>query len=100
MSNDHMADGPGAATPENKAGRDASDSGPTQRKNHTLNPHPAQADREGTARPSLNLVAGQVLAPYALARKRKAVAQAAEPRQQLAGEDFGAAGDWTQGDHE
>ncbi len=62
---------------------------------------------DGTARPNIDLVVGQVLTPYALAKKRKAAAQADEPRQpasaqprQAAGEDFGAAGDWAEGSHE
>lgn len=64
-------------------------------------------DREGNARPSLDLVAAQVLTVYGLKKKRDAIGQAAEPRQpssaprqQPAGEDFGAAGDWNEGNHE
>ena len=58
-------------------------------------------DREGTTRPSLDLVAAQVMTAYGLKKKRDAIGQAAEPRQplsapgqQLPVEDFGAAGDW------
>lgn len=63
----------------------------------TLKPG-AWTDREGNARPSLDVVAAQVLTVYGLKKKRDA-AQACE-RQQPAGEGFGAAGDWTQRDHE
>ena len=72
----------------------------------TLKPG-AWLDRDGTARPSLDLVAGQVLTIDGLKKKRDAVAQAAEPRQpppaprqQLADQDFGAAGNWAEGSHE
>jgi single-stranded DNA-binding protein len=65
------------------------------------------SDREGNARPSLDLVAAQVLTVYGLKKKRDAIGQAAEPRQpssaprqHLPAEDFGAAGDWTEGGRE
>ncbi len=54
-------------------------------------------DREGYARPALDLVAHQVLTPYHVTRKRKAVdCEQRQPEQNQAqppGEDFGAAGD-------
>jgi single-stranded DNA-binding protein len=62
-------------------------------------------DREGVSRPSLDLVASQVLTTYGLTKKRAAVARAGEPpasnspRQQTTGEDFGSAGEWAQGDN-
>jgi single-stranded DNA-binding protein len=46
----------------------------------TLTPK-AWTDREGTARPSLDLVAAQVLTAYGLKRKREAVAGSGEQRQ-------------------
>jgi single-stranded DNA-binding protein len=71
----------------------------------TLKPA-AWVDREGNARPSLDLVAAQVLTVYGLKKKRDAIGQAAEPHQpssapprQLPVEDFGPAGDWTEGGH-
>ena len=69
----------------------------------TLKPG-AWTDREGTARPSLDLVAAQVLTVYGLKKKRDTVAeaggrpQASAPRQQSAGDDFVAgADDWLSG---
>lgn len=69
----------------------------------TLKPG-AWIDREGNARPSLDMVAAQVLTVYGLKKKRDAVAQAGDrpqasaPRQQPAGDDFGAgADDWLNG---
>ena len=69
----------------------------------TLKPG-AWIDREGNARPSLDLVAAQVLTVYGLKKKREAVAQAGErpqavaPRQQSAGDNFEAgADDWLKG---
>ena len=62
----------------------------------------AWIDREGNARPSLDLVAAQVLTVYGLKRKRDAAAQAGDrpqakaPRQQSAGDDTGA-DDWLNG---
>lgn len=44
----------------------------------------AWTDREGTARPALDLVAAQVLTTYHLRRKREAMAAAGEQRQQPA----------------
>lgn len=63
----------------------------------TLKPG-AWTDREGNARPSIDVVAAQVLTVYGLKKKRDA-AKAGE-RQQPADEGFGTAGDWTQGDQE
>lgn len=71
----------------------------------TLKPG-AWTDRDGNARASLDIVAAQVLTVYGLKKKRDAVQagdhrqQSTEPRQHPAAEDFGAAGDWTQGDQE
>ena len=69
----------------------------------TLKPG-AWTDREGNARPSLDMVAAQVLTVYGLKKKRDTVAQAGDrpqasaPRQQSAGDDFGAgADDWLNG---
>ena len=69
----------------------------------TLKPG-AWTDREGNARPSLDMVAAQVLTVYGLKKKRDAVAQAGDrpqasaPRQQSAGDDFGAGDDdWLNG---
>jgi single-stranded DNA-binding protein len=62
-------------------------------------------DREGVARPSLDLVASQVLTAYGLTKKRAAIAKATEPpassapHREAASEDFGAAGEWAQGDN-
>lgn len=76
----------------------------------TLTPG-AWTDREGNARPNLSIVAGQVMTPYALRKKRAAVAVASEPPaddalppwrppQQPAtddADDFGDAGPWLEG---
>ena len=68
----------------------------------TLKPG-AWADREGTARPSLHLVAAQVLTLYALKKKREASAQAGDhqqgqaPREQPTGDAFGHGDDWPAG---
>ncbi|MBU6257279.1 MAG: single-stranded DNA-binding protein [Burkholderiales bacterium] len=68
----------------------------------TLKPG-AWTDREGNARPSVDLVAAQVMTQYGLKKKRDA-AQASERqpesarRQQPAGDDFGADDDaWLNG---
>jgi len=68
----------------------------------TLKPG-AWTDREGNARPSLDIVAAQVLTTYGLKKKRQAVAQAqgggAQPAVPDEPEDFGQAGDdaWLKG---
>ena len=61
-------------------------------------------DRDGNTRPALDILAAQVLTVYGLKKKRDAVAQAGDrpqasaPRQQSAGDDFGAgADDWLNG---
>ena len=54
----------------------------------TLKPG-AWLDREGNARPSLDLVASQVLTPYGLKKKRAAVAAAGEPSPAPAAEPHG-----------
>jgi single-stranded DNA-binding protein len=62
----------------------------------TLKPG-AWTDREGNARPSLDVVAAQVLTVYGLKKKREAIGQAgdlpAAPRQQPPGDDD----DWQTG---
>ena len=69
----------------------------------TLKPG-AWNDREGSARPSVDLVAAQVLTVYALKKKRDTIAPAGErpaaPRAQPAGDDFGDGDgdDWLAGD--
>ena len=69
----------------------------------TLKPG-AWTDREGTARPSLDLVAAQVLTVYALKKKREASAHAGDrqqgqaPREQPTGDAFGHGDDWPAGD--
>jgi single-stranded DNA-binding protein len=69
----------------------------------TLTPK-AWVDREGQARPALDLVAAQVLTTYGLKRKREAVSSASKPqqpepgRQPPAGDDFGDGPDpWLDG---
>ena len=69
----------------------------------TLKPG-AWIDREGNARPSLDLVFAQVMTVYGLKKNRDAAAQAGDrpqagvPRQQSAGADCGAgADDWLNG---
>lgn len=52
----------------------------------TLTPK-AWTDREGTARPALDMVAAQVLTAYHVKRKREAVAAGGEQRQQQARQD-------------
>ena len=65
----------------------------------TLKPG-AWTDREGNARPSLDLVAAQVLTVYALKKKREANAHADDrqqgqaPREQPTGDAFGHGDDW------
>ena len=56
-------------------------------------------DREGNARPSLDLVAAQVLTVYGLKKKRDAIAQAGErpPHKAPPGDDFAPADDWLSG---
>ena len=68
----------------------------------TLKPG-AWTDREGNARPSLDMVASQVMTVYGLRKRRDAIGQSAEPRQassaprqQPADEDFGDDG-WLNG---
>lgn len=66
----------------------------------TLKPG-AWTDREGNARPSLDMVAAQVLTVYGLKKKRDATGQATErgtrPRTQGTGDDFPADDDWLKG---
>ena len=69
----------------------------------TLKPG-AWTDREGNARPSLDIVAAQVLTLYALKKKREANAQARDrqhgqtPREHPAGDAIGHDDDWPAGD--
>ena len=62
----------------------------------------AWSDRDGNARPSVDLVAAQVLTVYALKKKRDAIAQTGErpsaPRVQPVAADFGDGDDWLAGD--
>ena len=64
----------------------------------------AWIDREGNARPSLDIVAAQVLTLYALKKKREANAQARDrqhgltPREHPAGDAIGHDDDWPTGD--
>lgn len=66
----------------------------------TLKPG-AWTDREGNARPSVDVVAAQVLTVYGLKKKRDASGQAAaHPKaasQAPAGEDFGHGDEWLTG---
>ena len=61
----------------------------------------AWIDREGSARPNLDMVADRVLTVYALKKKREASAQAADrpqaPREHPAGDEFGPADAWLNG---
>lgn len=47
----------------------------------------AWIDREGKPRPSVDMVAAQVLTPYALAQRRKAAVAAADRQRQSAGKE-------------
>jgi single-stranded DNA-binding protein len=65
----------------------------------------AWVDREGNARPSLDIVAAQVLTVYGLKKKRESTQagerlQSSAPRQHAPADDFGPAGDWTEGGNE
>ena len=66
----------------------------------TLKPG-AWTDREGNARPSVDMVAAQVLTVYGLKKKREASGQAAErpqaPGPAPAGDDFGHDDAWLTG---
>ena len=66
----------------------------------TLKPG-AWTDREGNARPSLDMVAAQVLTVYALKKKREASGQAAARTAATspapAGDDFGHSDEWLTG---
>ena len=66
----------------------------------TLKPG-AWTDREGNARPSVDIVAAQVLTVYGLKKKREASGQAAArpqaPGQAPAGDDFGHDDAWLTG---
>ena len=61
----------------------------------------AWIDREGAARPSLDMVAAQVLTVYALKKKREASGQAAARTAATspapAGDDFGHSDEWLTG---
>jgi single-stranded DNA-binding protein len=61
----------------------------------TLRPG-AWTDREGNARPSLDVVAAQVLTVYGLKKRREAIGQAVErpPHQAPPGDDFGHDDAW------
>lgn len=66
----------------------------------TLKPD-AWTDREGNARPSLDMVAAQVLTVYGLKKKREAIGQAGErppaPHQAPTGDGFGHDDSWLAG---
>lgn len=59
----------------------------------------AWVDREGNPKPSLDMVAAQVLTVYGLKKKRETIGQAGErpPRQQPPGENFGHDDEWLTG---
>lgn len=64
----------------------------------TLKPG-AWTDREGNARPSVDMVAAQVLTVYGMRKKRDAIGRAGEhpPHKAPPGDDFAQSDDWLSG---